>query len=265
MTGDILKKIYAAKALQLENEMRCEPYGSVRDRALASVPGRRPFLAALEAGGGNAIVAEIKRASPSAGLIARDFDPIALAQTYERAGVEAISILTEADHFLGDIATVPRVRAAVGKPLLRKDFLTTPYQVAQSAAYGADCILLIVNGLTEGQLHDCVAEAQRYSLDVLAEVHDSDDVDRALLCGVKFVGVNNRNLRTMETDLAVSEHLLPALPEGVFAISESGMRSFEDVERLRKAGARGFLIGEALMRSANPADLIASFKRVHAN
>ncbi|MEO9171175.1 MAG: indole-3-glycerol phosphate synthase TrpC [Candidatus Baltobacteraceae bacterium] len=265
MTEDILKKIYSAKAAHLEREMRSEPYEAIRKRAQASVATRRPFLDALKARSGSAIIAEIKRASPSAGLISRDFDPEAIACTYERAGVDAISIITEQDHFLGDLEFVPKVRAVVTCPLLRKDFLTTPYHIAQSAAYGADCVLLIVNGLTGEEIGDCLAEAKAYRLDVLLEVHDTNDLERALRFDVNFVGVNNRNLRTMTTDLAVSEYVLPEVPSGVFAISESGMRVAEDLERLRRAGARGFLIGEALMRSGNPAELIASLKRVHSH
>ena len=265
MTEDILNKIYAAKAIHLEEEMRREPYELVRDRALTSVATRRPFLNALRAQAGSAIIAEIKRASPSAGLIARDFDPVAVANIYQGAGVDAISVITETDHFLGELAFLPQVRATVDKPLLRKDFLTTRYQIAQSAAYGADCILLIVSGLTDAQIRECLDEASAYQLHVLVEVHDENQLQRALQFGVDFVGVNNRNLRTMTTDLAVSEYVLPQVPQDVFAISESGMRNTEDIERLRKAGARGFLIGEALMRADDPAELIRSLKRVYAH
>src|ERR1700739_4352319 len=150
--NDVLKKIYAAKAQHLEEEMAREPYAVIRERALASVSGRRRFLDALKEQRGSALIAETKRASPSAGLIARDFDPVAIAERYERAGADAISILTESDHFLGDINYVPQVRAKSALPLLRKDFITHPYQVAQSAAYGADCILLIVGGLRDEQI-----------------------------------------------------------------------------------------------------------------
>ncbi len=265
MTEDILNKIYAAKAKHLERDMQREPYEAIRERALASVAGRRRFLDALRAQSGSAIVAEIKRASPSAGLIARDFDPVAIAHIYDAAGVDAISVITEADHFLGDLNFLPMVRGAVNKPLLRKDFLSTRYEIAQSAAYGADCILLIVSGLSDQQIQECIEEARSYELDVLVEVHDELELQRALDFGVDLVGVNNRNLRTMTTDLAVSEYVLPRVPQRVFAISESGMRNFEDLERLRKAGARGFLIGEALMRSADPAELIRSLKRVYAH
>jgi indole-3-glycerol phosphate synthase len=143
--------------------------------------------------------------------------------------------------------------------------LTTPYQVAQSAAYGADAILLIVSGLSDEQMRAAMAEAQAYDLDALVEVHDARDLQRAIGLGAQFVGVNNRNLRTMITDLAVSEHVLPQVPPEVFAISESGMRDLTDLERLRRAGARGFLIGEALMRADDPAALLASFKHVHTH
>lgn len=265
MPDDVLAKIYAAKELHLKHEMEREPYESLRPLAAASVAGRRGFLNALRARSGSAIVAEIKRASPSAGLIARDFDPVAIARMYERSGADAISVLTESDHFLGDLSFLRAVRAATSSPLLRKDFLTTPYQIAQSAAYGADAVLLIVAGLSDEQLREALHEARTYELDALIEVHDERDLQRAVAAGAELIGVNNRNLRTMVTDLAVSEYLLPRVPEGTFAITESGMREPGDLERLRRAGARGFLIGEALMRSGDPGALIASLKHAHAH
>jgi len=264
MAEDVLKKIYTAKARHLAEEMVREPYEEVRARARASVSSRRGLLERLRANAGDAIICEIKRASPSAGLIARDFDPVAIGQAYERAGADAISILTESDHFLGDLAFLAQVRGVTRLPLLRKDFLTTPYQMAQSAAYGADAVLLIVAGLTDEEFRSALDEAHAYELDVLVEVHDAHDLDRALAFGVELVGVNNRNLRTMVTDLAVSEHILPQVPPRTFAISESGMRDLGDVERLRRAGARGFLIGEALMRAEDPGALIATLKHAHA-
>jgi indole-3-glycerol phosphate synthase len=265
MPDDVLAKIYAAKSLHLHHEMEREPYETMRELGGASIAGRRPFLGALRERSGGAIVAEIKRASPSAGLIARDFDPVAIGRMYERSGADAISVLTESDHFLGDLEFLRAVRAATRLPLLRKDFLTVPYQVAQSAAYGADAILLIVAGLSDEQLHDMLAEARLYELDALVEIHDERDLARAVSAGASIIGVNNRNLRTMVTDLAVSEHLLPRVPDGVFAITESGMREPGDLDRLRRAGARGFLIGEALMRAPDPGALIASLKHAHAH
>jgi indole-3-glycerol phosphate synthase len=224
------------------------------------VAQRRPFRNAVARAAGGAIVAEIKRASPSAGLIARSFDPIAIARAYDADGSDAISVLTERDHFLGDLVHLEMVRAATTRPLLRKDFLWTRYHIAQSAAYGADCVLLIVAGLDADALRESMAEAREYALDVLVEVHDASDLRRALEAGAGLVGVNNRNLRTLETDLAVSEHLLPQVPPHVFAISESGMRDASDVARLRAAGARGYLIGEALMHSEHPRELIAALR-----
>jgi indole-3-glycerol phosphate synthase len=257
---DTLQKIYHAKAALLEVEQAREPYEELRGRALARAGERRGFLAALLRATGGAIIAEIKRASPSAGLIARSFDPVAIARAYDEAGCDAISVLTERDHFLGELSYLDAVRTATVRPLLRKDFIWTRYHVAQSAAYGADCVLLIVAGMDDGALHECIGEAREYALDVLVEVHDSRDLQRALAAEARLLGINNRNLRTLETDLAVSEHLLPKVPPAVFAISESGMRDASDVARLRAAGARGFLIGEALMLSENPKALIATLR-----
>lgn len=258
---DTLQKIYAIKAGVLAHEQEREPYEMLRARALERMPERRAFLAALRAASGGAIVAEIKRASPSSGLIARSFDPSAIARVYDTAGADAISIITERDHFLGELSYLDVVRAATSRPLLRKDFMWTPYQIAQSAAYGADAVLLIVGGMDDAALRASMDEAAGYALDVLAEVHDEDELGRAVGAGARLVGINNRNLRTLETDLAVSEHLLPKVPGEIFAISESGMRDASDVARLRAAGARGFLVGEALMRSEDPKSLITALRR----
>lgn len=258
--ADILTKIYAAKAAYRAAAEAAEPYETMRARGLARRAERRGFATALRSADGPAIVAEIKRASPSAGLIARSFDPGAIAKSYEEAGVDAISVLTEQDHFLGDLAYLDIARANSSRPILRKDFLATRYEVAQSAAHGADCILLIVAGLTVAALADCVDEARAYDLDVLVEVHDAGEMTRALVLGADAIGINNRDLRTFETDLAVGERLLALVPPGTFAISESGMWDAGDVRRLRRAGANGFLIGEALMRAPDPRALIRSLR-----
>lgn len=258
--ADTLQKIYAAKAELLAREQAREGYEELRARALQSVPGRRGFLEALRGASGAAIVTEIKRALPSAGLIARNFDPPAIARVYEGAGADAISVITESDHFLGDLSYLGAVRAASSRPLLRKDFIWTRYHVAQSAAYGADCLLLIVAGMDDEALRACMDEARQYALDVLVEAHDETQVRRAVDAGASLIGINNRNLRTLVTDLAVSEHLLPKVPEGIFKISESGMRDASDVARLRAAGAQGFLVGEALMRSDDPSGLIETLR-----
>jgi len=259
--ADILQRIYAAKSALLEQERLAEPYETLRDRAIRRIAERRAFLAALRKNAsGGAIVAEIKRASPSSGLITRSFDPVSIARLYDAAGSDAISVITERDHFLGELAYLDAVRAVTTRPLLRKDFIWTRYQVAQSAAYGADCILLIVSGIGDRALQESMDEAAAYGLDVLVEVHDESDLRRAVEAGARLVGINNRNLRTLETDLAVSEHLLPKVPPEIFAISESGMRDASDVARLRAAGARGFLIGEALMQSEDPKAAIAALR-----
>lgn len=257
---DTLQRIYAAKAALLDEEQSREPYESVRERALARKAERRRFRAALERAAGGAIVAEIKRASPSSGLIARSFDAAAIGRAYDGAGADAISVLTERDHFLGELSYLDTVRAVTSRPILRKDFMWTRYQVAQSAAHGADCVLLIVAGMDDAGLRESMDEAAAYDLDVLVEAHDEDELRRAVAAGARLVGINNRNLRTLETDLAVSEHLLPKVPDGVLAISESGMRDASDVARLRAAGARGFLIGEALMQADDPGALIESLR-----
>lgn len=262
---DILHRIYDAKAAARAQEEAREPYDVVRAHALARKAQRRPFLQAIRCADGPAIIGEIKRASPSAGLIARNFDPAAIAQTYDASGVDCISVLTEADHFLGEIDYLETARAHSSRPLLRKDFLSTPYQIAQSAAYGADSVLLIVAGLTDDQLRACMEEAAKYDLDVLVEVHDPGELKRAVALDAKLIGINNRNLRTFETDLSVSEHLLPHVPEGITVIAESGMQGPGDILRLHRAGARGFLVGEALMRAEEPGGLIRALKSaVHA-
>lgn len=262
---DILHRIYDAKAAACAQEQAREPYDVVRAHALARKRERRPFLAAVRNADGPAIIGEIKRASPSAGLIARNFDPAAIARTYDSSGVDCISVLTEADHFLGELEYLDVARKHSSRPLLRKDFLSTPYQIAQSAAYGADAVLLIVAGLRDEQLRECMEEAAKYDLDVLVEVHDQAELGRALTLGAALVGINNRNLRTFETDLAVTEYLLPHVPASATVISESGMQGPEDILRLHGAGARGFLVGEALMRSEEPGGLIRALKSaIHA-
>jgi indole-3-glycerol phosphate synthase len=259
---DVLANIYAANVARLDEERAREPYDVVRRRALETVSERRGFLAALRRAAGVGIVAEVKRASPSAGSFAADADPASVARRYEEAGADAISVLTERGHFSGELAHLALARHVTTRPLLRKDFLWTGYQVAQSAAYGADCILLIIGGIDASALDACMAEARRYDLDVLVEVHDEIELRSALDAGADLVGVNNRDLRTLSVDLRVGERLLPKIPSGVFALSESGLRDARDAARMRAAGARGFLIGEALMRASSPKTLIDALRSV---
>ncbi len=253
---DMLERLYAAKAVARAADEVREPLEVVRARAVTRTAERRPFRAGLLAADGPAIVAEIKRASPSVGLIVRELDPAAIARAYEAAGADAISVLTEADHFLGDLAYVDIARRATHLPILRKDFMRTRYDVAQSAAYGADCVLAIVAGLSDAEMTEMLDEAARYALDVLVEVHDEKELARAVGVGATLLGINNRDLRTFETNLAVTAELLPLVPPSIVVISESGVRSREDVQPLFAAGARGFLIGESLMRSADKSELL---------
>jgi indole-3-glycerol phosphate synthase len=257
---DILDKLYAATdAVRVADEAR-EPLDVVRERAASRLGERRPFRAALAAADGPAIIAEIKRASPSVGLIVRELDPGAIARAYEAAGANAISVLTEGDHFLGDIAYLDVARSAAKLPILRKDFMRNRYDVARSAAYGADCVLAIVAGLSDAELSEMFEEAARWQLDVLVEVHDEAELQRAIAHGATLLGINNRDLRTFETNLAVTAELLPLVPPAIMVISESGVRSRDDVQPLYAAGARGFLIGESLMRSNEKAEMVRALR-----
>jgi indole-3-glycerol phosphate synthase len=259
---DMLEKLYAAKLAVREADERREPIAMIRERARNRRSERRPFAAALGNALGPAIIAEIKRASPSLGIIVRSLDPAQIAREYSAAGADAISVLTEADHFLGDLAYLDAVRGAARLPILRKDFLSTRYEVAQSAAYGADAVLAIVAGLTDAQIGEMVEEARQYALDVLIEVHNESELRRALAAGATVLGINNRDLRTFETNLAVTQELLPLVPRGTIVISESGVRTQDDTRPLFAAGARGFLVGESLMRSADKTNVIRALKGV---
>jgi indole-3-glycerol phosphate synthase len=257
---DMLEKLYAAKAAVRAADEAREPLEDLRVRAEARRIGRRRFRAALANARGPAIIAEIKRASPSVGIIVPHLDPAQIAHEYEASGADAVSVLTESDHFLGDLAYLEVARNAAQLPILRKDFLSTRYEVVQSAAYGADAILAIVAGLSDARLSEMFEEARRYDLDVLVEVHTEEELRRALALGAALLGINNRNLRTFETDLAVTEELLPLVPAGVIVISESGVRSQDDVRRLVAQGARGVLVGESLMRSEDKGEAIRALK-----
>jgi indole-3-glycerol phosphate synthase len=258
--NDMLDKLYAATAIVRATDEAREPLDVLRERAHTRTGERRPFRAALLAGEGPAIIAEIKRASPSVGLIVRELDPAAIARAYEAAGANAISVLTEGDHFLGDLAYLDVARSACHLPILRKDFMRTRYDVAQAAAYGADCVLAIVAGLDDAELSAMFDEAARYALDVLVEVHDETELKRAIALGATILGINNRDLRTFETNLAVTAELLPLVPSSIVVISESGVRTREDVQPLYAAGARGFLVGESLMRTNDKAEMIRALR-----
>lgn len=209
----------------------------------------RSLHAALDRGPEKlALIAEVKKASPSAGVIAESFDPVVIARNYARAGCEAISVLTDEQFFQGKLEYLAQIRSAVGVPLLRKDFILEEVQVAESAAEGADAILLIVAALEQAQLIALLEAAALYQLDALVEVHSYDELDRALETDARIIGINNRNLATFEVDLAVTERLSEQVPNDVLLVSESGIKSADDVARIKACGVNAVLIGEALMR-----------------
>ena len=220
-------------------------------RAEQGVPGRRDFQRALSAN--PAIIAEIKKASPSKGVLARNFDPAQIAAAYELGGAAALSVLTDEPNFLGKLQHLEAARLATRIPVLRKDFTIDIYHVVEAAAHGSDAILLIAAILSERELRDYRELAERYRMAALVEVHDEDELQAAIGSGARIIGVNNRDLRTFEVDLAVSLRLAPRMPTGVVKLAESGIHSREDVLRLRAAGFQAFLVGEHLMKSGDPA------------
>ena len=211
----------------------------------------RPFGLALKRddAGEVALIAEVKKASPSAGVIVESFHPVEIAKNYERAGAEAISVLTDEQFFQGHLDYLRQIREAVATPLLRKDFILDEVQIAQAGAAGADAILLIVAALEQPALVELLAAAATYQLDVLVEVHTLAELDRALDADAQIIGINNRNLATFEVDLRVTEELSEEVPAGVILVSESGIKSAEDLARVKAAGVDAVLIGEALMRA----------------
>jgi indole-3-glycerol phosphate synthase len=224
--------------------------------ALAEAPPLRPFAAALKghlAEGRYGLIAEIKKASPSAGLIRGDFDPAALALAYAAGGASCLSVLTDIPYFQGSDEDLRMARRRVALPVLRKDFIIDTYQILESRHIGADCVLLIMAALSDPLASELATAAAELGLDVLAEVHDGAELDRALRLGVRMIGINNRNLKTLQTDLATTEGLAPEVPADRIVIAESGIRRPEDLDRLAAAGARCFLVGETLMREPDVA------------
>jgi len=207
---------------------------------------------------GPAIIAELKKASPSRGLIRGSFHPAALARELAQAGAAALSVLTEEEHFQGSLTNLKEASAAVELPCLRKDFIVNEFQVLEARAYSADAILLIVAALSDTELQDLRAAAERYSLDVLCEAHDAVELKRALDIGFNIIGVNNRDLRTFEVKLETAENLAPLVPSGVVKVAESGIHNGGELRRLRHAGYDAFLIGESLMKAEHPGEALHS-------
>lgn len=264
--SDILRKILARKAEELRDRSARVPLAEVTARA-ADQPPTRAFAAALEAKieeGVPAVIAEIKRASPSKGVIRPDgaagvppFDAAAIAKSYARNGAACLSVLTDADFFQGSEAFLEAARNACDLPVLRKDFTIDRYQVYESRAIGADCILLIVAALGDTALLDLALLAAELDLDVLVEVHDDEELERALAIPAPLIGVNNRDLRTFETTIETTLRLAPHIPYDRVVVTESGIRSPTDVARLRAEGIEAFLVGETFMRSPDPGAALA--------
>lgn len=217
----------------------------------------RPFRTGLQRGNEIAIIAEVKKGSPSAGIIAEEFNPLSQAREYARGGAHALSVLTDEKYFYGHIAYLKQIREQVDLPLLRKDFILHELQVYESVVAGADAILLIVASLDHAALHRLYDLAKTCQLDVLVEVHDFPEMERALELGADMIGINNRNLKTFQVDLATTEALAEEIPSETVAISESGIRSAEDVRRLRACGINAVLVGEVLMRAKNVPEKLA--------
>lgn len=250
---DILEEIAAYKRDEVAAAKQAERQDAVEAQAKVAPPPRG-FRAALEQAvspGRLALIAEIKKASPSKGLIRADFDPPALAKAYAAGGAACLSVLTDTPSFQGADAFLTEARAAVAIPALRKEFLVDPWQVAQSRALGADAVLVILAISDDALARELMAEAARFSMDVLVEAHDSAEVDRAVALGARLIGVNNRDLRSFVTDLAVTERLAARIPPDRLLVTESGIAGPADVARLAASGAKAMLVGESLMRQAD--------------
>jgi indole-3-glycerol phosphate synthase len=252
--SDILERILARKREEVAQRSAALSAGEL-ERRIAAAPAPRGFAAALAdkvAAGGPAIIAEVKRASPSKGVIRADYDPAAIARSYAAAGATCLSVLTDRDFFQGDEQHLVAARNACALPVIRKDFTIDPWQVLEARALGADAILLIVAALDDARLRALAAVAADVGLDVLVEVHDGAELERALATGAKLVGINNRDLRTFETRLQTTLDLRDRVPADRVLVTESGILAREDVARLRGAGVHAFLVGEAFMRAPDP-------------
>ena len=258
--SDVLSRICAVKREHVAGRKRERPL-SVLERSLPSKPPRG-FVRALReavAAGRFGLIAEIKKASPSRGLIRADFDPPSLARAYAEGGATCLSVLTDEPFFQGTDVYLTAAREAVWLPALRKDFMLDPYQIVEARAIGADCILLIMAALEDSQAAELESAAVELGMDVLVEVHDRPELDRALRLKAELIGINNRNLKTLRVDLATTEELAPLVPSDRLLVAESGLASHGDLLRMRKAGASCFLVGERLMQEQ---DVTAATRRL---
>ena len=256
---DILQRILATKQRELSERRAQRSIDELQQQAYHVSPPRG-FVAALRRRvqqGGMGVIAEIKKASPSKGVIRNDFNVVEIARSYEAGGASCLSVLTDSEYFQGHEVFLTQARAACSLPVIRKDFIVDPYQVVEARAIGADCILLIVAALSDEDLASLYAAARAQGMDVLVEVHDGDELERALRLDLDLVGINNRNLRTFETSLETTIELLPRVPEGCMVVTESGIHSRADVELMRDNDVHAFLVGEAFMRAADPGQALA--------
>ena len=258
-TPDILKKILARKLQEIEDRSkRVDLLEMSKQAELADPP--RGFVNSLKRrldNGESAVIAEIKKASPSKGVIREDFDPVHIAKSYEKAGAACLSVLTDEDFFQGHDDYLVAARAACSLPVIRKDFMIDPYQLYEARVLGADCILLIVAALDDENLHQLFELSSELGMDTLVEVHDQAELDRALKLDLSFVGVNNRNLRSFETSLSTTLDLLKGIPDDCFVVTESGIHTSDDVQLMRDNGVNAFLVGEAFMRAPEPGALLS--------
>jgi len=257
--SDVLERILATKRAEVAAAMAALPRVGLEASARGA-PVARDFVGAIRAriaGGEAAVIAEIKRASPSKGLLREHFEPAAIARSYEAAGAACLSVLTDRDYFQGAPEHLRAARAACALPVLRKDFIVDPYQIFEARAMGADCILLIAAALDRPAMRSLESVAATLGMAVLVEVHDAAELDAALALATPLIGINNRDLRTFETRLETTLGLLPRIPRGRIVVAESGIVAPEDVARLRRAGVGAFLVGEAFMRAPDPGEALA--------
>lgn len=254
MSGTILDEILAHKATEVAARKKHRPLAEL-EGALNQLPPTRGFVRALKQTvqrGDAAVIAEVKKASPSKGVIRENFQPVEIAGSYQAGGATCLSVLTDGKYFQGSDDYLQSIRAAVDLPLLRKEFIVDAYQIPESRLLGADCILLIVAALRPAELRDLHEQATELGLDVLMEVHDADELNIALELKPRLVGINNRNLKTFETSLTNTFNLLDRVPDGVMVVTESGIHSRDDVRQMREHDVHAFLVGEAFMRAEDP-------------
>jgi len=261
---DILQKILKRKLEEITEATEKESLADLIKRANAALPVRG-FIHAIEnklSAGQAAVIAEIKKASPSKGVMREHFVPQEIAKSYQKGGAACLSILTDRDYFQGCEEFLLAARAATNLPVIRKDFIIDPYQVYEARAMNADCILLIVSALEDGRLNELLALAHDLEMDVLMEVHDKSEMERAIASGAKLIGVNNRNLRTFDVSLQTTLDMLDMLPDNRILVTESGIHVVDDVKLMRKNNVHTFLVGEAFMRAEQPGEKLAELFKV---